>query len=265
MKINWKYFFLLVMLLYRPSTAQLDTVEFFQRVNSLYYTVESCGLQNFSMWVTSDFFRENIDSAASTQEYPWEIIWVRPNKIFFIKRPLFLTGDSTKFHLAQKLQLEMQQELKGLIIDWQRFYGGSILADLPPHYNLIALQDTILLKYESREQDKKMDVCQYFGQNGVCLKVRFKYVDSGQEIYIYPVFNYIDIKWLCSGWQVQMLENNEVSSGFIVQIFSEKINTCWLPKKIIMQLQTKKTPAIIFKREYEISNIITNRSIKVVE
>jgi len=260
-----KFLLLLLLFCYRPVTAQLDTLDFFQKVNSLYYTVESSGLQNFSMWVTSDYYKENIDTSGSFNLYPWEIIWVNPDKIFFIKRPLSITNDSTRIQEVQKLQLDMQQELRGIMIDWQRFYGGALLADLPAHYNLIALQDTIFIHYETVELGKKMEIFQYFGKNGLCFKLRFKYVDSGQEIYIYPEFSYLGNKWLCSGWEVQMLENNEVSSGFIVRIISAKINTIWLPKKIIMQVQTKAAQSMIFNREYSIVNIMINRSLKVVD
>jgi hypothetical protein len=256
---------LLCLLLSRPVPAQLDTVAFFQKVNSLYYTVESSGLQNFSMWVTSDYFRENIDSLHLLEDYPLEIIWIKPNRISFIKRPLSITSDTSKSRLIGKWQMEMYQELKGLLIDWQRFYGGGILDDLPPHYTLAVRQDTVLIRYQATEQGKKMEVCHYFGKNGLSLKLRFIYVDSGDEIHIYPVFDYLGAKWLCIGWEVQLLKNNEVSSGFIVQVFSAKTDGYWLPKKIIMQLQTRQNDTIIFKREYDIVNVMIDRPLKYME
>ena len=265
--MNWKFIFLLTVFVSRPGIAQLDTMGFFQKVNMLYYTVESSGLKNFSVWVTSDYYRSNTDTANLAREYPLEFIWIRPNKFSFIKRPLTgpKGGDSTQILLAQKLQIELYQEFKGLIFDWQRFYGSGILTDLPAHYSLTAQQDTITLKYETLEQSQKIQVSLFFGLNGLCFKVHLMYAESGQEIYIYPVFNYLGNQWLCAGWQVQILEKNEVQSGFIVEIFSEKLDNYWFPKKVIMQLQTKETTTVVFKREYYLANLIVNRSIKVLE
>jgi hypothetical protein len=264
---KYKFALMVLIVAYRPGTAQLDTLGFFQKVNTLYYSVESTGLQNFSLWVTSDYYRQKTDSTISAHEYPWELIWIRPNKMFFIRRPLPgpLGTDSAQYRLAQQLQLEMQQELKGVTIDWQRFYGGRILADLPARYDLMVQQDTITLNYETLENGQKIRVAFYFGQNGLCFKLCLTYLESGQEIFIYPAFTYLGSQWLCSGWQVQILDKNEVQSGFIVQIFSEKSESYWFPKKIIMQLQTKSTMAAIYKREYYLANLMVNRSIKLLE
>jgi len=263
--MTWRYFLLFLIILNQLSRSQVNEIEFLQTVNSLYYSLESSDLQNFSAWISSDYFRENLKDVMPNEEYPLEIIWTNPNRIFFIKRPLPVISDSVKSDMAQTLQLEMQQELKGLLIDWQRFYGGNLLAGLPAQYKLTTRSDTVLLEYETLEQGEKIQACLYFGQNGLWLKLLLKYIESPQEINIYPVFNYIENKWLCSGWQVQMLEKSEVQSGFIVQIISHKIDKYWLPKRLNMQLQTKDKKDLIYHREYNFYNVMTNRSIKVVE
>jgi hypothetical protein len=257
--------FILTVLFYRPAVAQLDTLSFFQKVHTLYYTVESSGLQNFSMWITSDYYRRNTDSTITANGYPLEFIWMRPNRMSFIKGVLNSPAgtDSAQIQQAQKLQLDMYYELKGLFYDWLRFYGSGILADLPADYNLTVRQDTVIIKYETREQGQKMRVCLYFGLNALCFKLQLTYPDSEQEIYIYPAFTYLGTKWLCSGWQVQIFEKAEVQSGFILQISSEKLDNYWFPKKITMQLQTKQIEPVIYTREYSIANIMVNRPIEV--
>jgi hypothetical protein len=262
-----KLFFLLIVLLYRPAAAQLDTMGFFQKVRTLYYTVESSGLQNFSMWLTSDYYRRNTDSTITAHRYPLEFIWMRPGRMSFIKGALINPPgvDSTQLRQAAQLQLDMYHELKGLFYDWLRFYGSGILADLPADYDLKVRQDTILIKYETLEQGQKTQVCLYFGQNALCFKLQLTYPDSEQEIYIYPAFTYPGNKWLCSGWQVQIFEKAAVQSGFIVRIFSEKLDNCWFPKKITMQLQTKQNEVKIFTREYYIANIMINRPIEALD
>ncbi len=265
--MNKKLILLLIVIFYRPAEAQLDTLGFFQKVRTLYYTVESSGLQNFSMWITSDYYRSNTDSTITAHGYPLEFIWMRPDRISFIKGALNRPpgADSTQVLQVAKLQLDMYHELKGLFYDWLRFYGSGILADLPAQYELALQQDTIFIKYETQEQGQKMRVCLYFGQNALCFKLHLAYLDSGQEIYIYPAFTYLGNKWLCSGWQVQLLEKAEVQSGFNVQIFSEKLDNYWLPKKITMQLQTKQSEAVVYTREYYIANIMVNRPIEMVD
>jgi hypothetical protein len=256
-----------MVIFYRPAAAQLDTVDFFQKVRTLYYTVESSGLQNFSMWITSDYYRSNTDSTITAHGYPLEFIWMRPDRISFIKGALNSPpgADSGQVRQVEKLQLDLYHELKGLFYDWQRFYGRGILADLPAEYELTVQQDTILIKYETQEQGQTMQVGLYFGLNALCFKLHLTYPDSGQEIFIYPAFTYLGNKWLCSGWQVQIIEKAEVQSGFIVQIFSEKLNNYWLPKKITMQLQTKQSEAVLYTREYYIANIMLNRPIEMLD
>jgi hypothetical protein len=247
--------------------AQLDSVSFLQKVKSSYYSVQSTALPNFSQWVTSDYFRERMKGVLGEGEYPLEMIWIGPDRLFFIKLPLLSAIDSIQSDAVQNLQLEMQQELKGILIDWQRFYGGEILSGVPPRSvcSLSSSRDTVLIKFEIMEQEQKIDVCFYFGENGLCLKLKLHYRESARDILIYPTFDYIDGRWLCSGWQTQIIENGDVQSGFLVQIVSEKVDRYWLPKKLNMQLQTTKIKDVVYKREYYFANTLLNRSIQLVE
>lgn len=260
-----KFILPLVILISYACQAQETGIDFLKKVNSLYYSIESTNLQNFSAWISSDYFTENLKNELPGEVYPIEIIWTSPNRLFFIKRPLPVISDTTKSNLAQNLQLELQQELKGVLMDWQRFYGGSIVAGLPPQYQQTDRLDTILIEYETIEQGNKIYACMYFGKNGLLLKLQLWYVDLAQMIVIYPGFNYVDNKFLCSGWQVQIFEQGEVKSGFSVQLISHKIDTYWLPKKLNMQLQTREKRELIYQREYNFYNVMTNRSIKVIE
>ena len=80
-------------------------------------------------------------------------------------------------------------------------------------------------------------------------------------MYIYPNFRYVDDKWLCKDWTVQIIENGEIKSGLYVKVESQKLKDYWLPKTFHLQIQTKEAPEKIFSKIYKFSNILLNKEI----
>jgi hypothetical protein len=244
--------------------AQLDEQEFFNRVNSNYYALELTELKNFSSWVTSNVFEEITNKLYEKEVYPLELIWVNPNSTYFIRRPIQPLEDSTANVNVRKAQSDLQEELRGLLMNWSRFYAGRLLANMPADFVLESKSDTVLLKFISEEGPQISETIMLFGQNGLILKMMTTDQDSSQTIEIYPEYNYTGEYWLCKGWRVQILNIDQVTSGFHVKIISKRINKYWLPSQFQMTLQSKNVKDKLFLRVYNFKNVLINRDIQIL-
>ena len=135
---------------------------------------------------------------------------------------------------------------------------------MPPDYTLETKGDTVFLRYDTLEDQEIVKNTLKFGMNGICIKTTLTYPDRNEHIDTYPVFKFTGEKWLCFGWQVQVFEGDEISTGYLVEINSQRIDKYWLPQVIKMTLQTVREKQSLFIREYYFRNILINRNIEVM-
>jgi hypothetical protein len=245
-------------------SAQLDEREFFNRVNSNYYALELTELKNFSSWITSNVFEETTTKLYQKDVYPLELIWVNPNDTYFIRRPLPPLEDSLAINHVRSAQSDLQEEFRAVLMNWSRFYAGRLLREMPADYVIESHSDTVLLKFFNEDELGMSETVMLFGQNGLVLKITTAYQDSLQTIEIYPEYKYTGEYWLCKGWQVQIAEKGEVTSGFHVKVISKRINKYWLPSQFQMTLQSKEEKNKLFIRVYNFKNILINRDIQIL-
>jgi len=245
-------------------SAQFNKSEFIYRVKTIYHSLKSTGLDNFSSWITSDIFLEALKDQSKEEVYPVEIIWKNPNLIYYIKRPLPQINDKEKLGEIQQLQVDMIQELKGLLIDWLRFSAGNILDDIPETYLITTKADTVFIEYEKFEEGKNVNVKMLFGKNGLCLKIISSYRYKNEIIILYPGYALIEDKWLCNKWMLQIYKNGEVDSGFQVSLKSRKVEDYWIPQNLTLQLQKKGIDNTWFLRDYKFRNVVLNKDLKIV-
>ncbi len=239
--------------------------EFISRVKTIYHSLSLKGLDNFSCWVTSNIFLEKTKGFFNEEEFPFEIIWKSPNKLFYIKRaiPSLTVPENQK--QVEQIKMDLLQELKGLLIDWQRFYAGNVLDDLPETHLIYSNRDTAFIQYQKYDSGKNLKIKMLFGVNGLLMKIITIYPDTREEIYIYPGYLLVEDKWLCDKWMVQMLKNGQVEGGFTVKLESRKFDKYWIPVRILMQLQKKEYNTKLFIRDYKLRNIILNKEIKILQ
>ncbi len=260
-----KFLVLTVICVFRFNAfAQINEPEFFNRVNTNYYTLELTNLNNFSSWISSNIFEETVRDLYKDEIYPIEFLWVKPNDPYFIRRPLPPLQDSLAAARVQGAQDELQQELRALLVDWGRFYSGRLLADMPTDYILETREDTVLLKFKNYNDSRESETYILFGLNGLVLQTSVVYQDSSETINTFPEYKYTGEYWLCTGWRVQILKKNDVISGFHVKVISRRIAKYWLPSQFQMELQSKEVRDKIFIRVYNFRNIRINRDIQVL-
>ena len=266
MPMKFKYNIILIFLFIIISNlnAQFNESEFIYRVKTIYHSLNLTSLDNFSSWVTSDIFLEAVKDDSKEEVYPVEIIWKNPNLIYYIKRPLPQINDKEKLNEIQQIQVDLIQELQGLLIDWLRFSAGNILDDLSETYLITTKADTVFIEYEKFEDGKNVKVKMLFGKNGLCLKIITTYDYKNEVIIIYPRYALVEDKWMCNGWMLQIYKGGDVDSGFQVSLNSRKVEDYWIPQRLTLQLQKKGIDDAWFMRDYKFRNVVLNKDLKIV-
>lgn len=246
--------------------AQFDPQVFLYRVNIYYYNLHATNLENFSSWITSDKFERNTDKIFNKEVFPLEMIWTKSNRVFFIKRPLLPVKDSTEYLYIEKLQLDLLNELKGIIRDWQWFHAGMLLEKMPKNYLLQAKNDTVFLRYESLSDSGNSTIAIDFTIKGKCLKINTTYHDKDKNIILYPSFSSYENKWLITGWIVKLFKAGKIRHECDIKIVSQKVGNYLLPDIISMN---KKTLGLSvqdknFSSIYKFRNILINKNLKVI-
>jgi hypothetical protein len=155
MKIRFVFKLLLFIIYTNPLSAQFNEAEFLYRVKTSYHSLKIAGLDNFSSWITSNIFLEATKEVSAEEIYPLEIIWKNPDLLYYIKRPLPDAGNAEKQKDLQQHQMDMIQELQGLLVDWQRLFAGNILDELPETYLIRPKEDTVFVLLNTSIKKKK--------------------------------------------------------------------------------------------------------------
>ncbi|MFC2088889.1 hypothetical protein ACFLSX_04745 [Calditrichota bacterium] len=246
--------------------AQYDEKTFFSRVNSIYHNLESTNIENFALAATSDFFEISTNEFLDNDSYfPVEVIWVSPNKMYFLKKTFPADLDTSKKKIVFQLQKDMQQGLKGILIDWQRFLGGKILDDLPENFKVTNIDDTVHVEFEAIENNIPVYMKFYFGINALCFKIETTYKNSNQKMITLPAFVLIKNKWLCTKWTVKIIKNGEIESGFIVELKSQARGESWFPLQTLITVQTKEKLNETFRRIYKFRKLEINKDLKYLD
>ena len=245
--------------------AQFNESEFLYRARTIYHSLRVTDLDNFSSWVTSNIFQEATKDISQEEIYPLEIIWKNPDRLYYIKRPLPSVGNAEKQIEIEQHQIDLIKELQGLMIDWQRFFAGNILDELPETYLIRVAEDTVIIDYELFEDGKNVKTKILYGKNGLCLKIITEYVHKNEKIYVYPGFDLVENKWLCNRWRVQIYVNNSVDSGFDIFFQSRKLDNYWVPQRLVLQLQKKGIDNTLFMRDYKFRNVVLNKDLQILK
>jgi hypothetical protein len=265
MKVRQTAILLLIIINTGIVNAQFNEAEFIYRVKTNYHSLKSTGLDNFSSWVTSNIFFEATKDVSEEDIFPLEIIWKNPDLLYYIKRPLPDAGSVEKQKEIEQHQMDLIQELQGILVDWQRFFAGNLLDELPETYLITPKEDTVFVEYELFEEGKNVKTKMIFGQNGRCLKILTNYVHKNQIIIVYPGYTIVENKWICNHWRVQIEVNQQIESGFEISLKSRKVEDYWIPQRLVMQLQKRDIDNTLFVRDYKFRNIVLNKDLQILK
>jgi hypothetical protein len=245
---------------------QFDQQVFFNRANTIYHNLSTSDINNFSVLITSDYFEYKTGKILNHDEYaPIEFIWIKPRQLHFNRKEFPSNTDSIQQTIILQLQNEMFQELRGIFIDWQRFFGENLLYDLPAKYKIDSIDDTVHISFDSYENNEPVKLKFYFGLNALCFRIETIYQNINQKIITFPSYIYVDNKWLCSEWIVKIIQNGIINSGFSVKLKSRKYKESWLPLQALIQVQTVQKLNQTFTRLYKFKKLGVNQELKSLQ
>ena len=249
-------FLLIFIFLISAARAQFDEPEFFKIIKENYYNLEDSEIDNFSAWITSSDFQKITGEFYSQEIFPLELIWVKPNDIYFIRRPLPVIADSIKNDQAIRAQRDIQLDLRNLLEDWLSFYSGRLLADMPVNYQIVSQGDSVILLFSGEEESFQLTTRLSFSTKGLLTKYEQSTRDSLVQTTIWPEYKFTGEFWLCTGWQTRV-SGRDI---YEVKVISQKTDKMWVPEKISVYNKNGEKAA----NSYDFRNVRVNRDIQVL-
>jgi hypothetical protein len=89
-------------------------------------------------------------------------------------------------------------------------------------------------------------------------------VHKNEVVYIYPGYILVEDRWICNKWAVQMYQNGQAESEFVVSLKLRKLEDYWIPQRFILQSQKRGKDNTRFIREYMFRNVVLNKDLQVL-
>jgi len=264
-----KYFHLLFILSFAViisaygQRAEFNEKDFFNNLSNSYYTLSEDKAQNFAALVTSLKFQTFADSMWKNQEiFPLQLIWFNPDDVYLSQLGVPKI-ESAKYKEYQEILDGLKLQLRGILLDLQRFYLNGLYKNITGDYKIQNNEEAVQITMQS-ETDKIVTKVKYlFGYNGLCLLNEISYPDQNKVIVIYPKFKTVKNKWLCQGWKVQTYFNGEVESGFDLELTNSFVDNKWVPSKIKIEVQKAEIKGTTFYDEIIIKNYLFDQPLEL--
>ncbi len=228
--------------------------EWMTKARHYYHTLETSEIQNFSCLFTSssflDYASQHFDSSYA---YPLKLIWLKEGRAYYVLQP-FPAGvtEKNKRDLLRQIQA-VKTQFQGFLMDWQNFLLFSPFIDIPQNAIVQYGRDSIDVHYQVGEGLALTRVEKLFTPSGLLLRVSVRMGDK--TIKNYPFYREVEGKWLCTGWDSQIYEGEEIVSGIATRLEFRKINNFWMPVRVDLMVQSKQSPgkkftSVLFLKDY---------------
>jgi len=247
----------------KAQKPNFDEKAFFENLKTSYYTLADEDVSNFIALVTSLKMQNFAKEMWQNQEvFPLQLIWFAPDVLYISQRgvPKIKKG---KYQEYQNLIEGLKIQVKGILLDLQRFYLGGLYRSISGNYVLKHNEKAIQITYTTQNKNVLTQIKYLFGYNGLCILNQIAYPQQNKIIIIYPKFKTVKNKWLCEGWKVQTYINDQVESGFNLDLTNRLVNDKWVPVKIALQVQKAEEKGKTFYDEILIKNYLFDQSIQL--
>lgn len=236
--------------------------DFFNRIQTSYYNLSTTKAKNFIALVTSATTEQLAKELWNNPEtFPLQLIWFNPNKLYLSQRGVPKIPEERKEEYEQAL-LGLKKQLRGILIDLQRFYLNGIYESIPPEYVLQHNEEAVQLTFNAGKDSLFTKIKYLFGENGLLILIQIDYPQTQKEIVIYPRFKTVKTKWLCTGWSVQNYMAGSIESGFDITITSRLEKGLWVPASLLIEVQKAETKERKYYEEIKFKNFLFNQSIE---
>lgn len=247
------------------QNVQLDEKAFFSSIKNSYYSISSSDLDNFTCLITNsgieEFGQQNWDNP---EVFPLQFIWINPDRVFLSQQGVPKL-DAEKQSVFDQKVADLKQQVKAILLDLQRFYITGIYSSISEDYILVKKKQVVEIFFDVMEDSISTRFKYTFGMNGLCLKIETVYEGQNRIITTYPSFKVIKTKWLCEGWEVQIIENEDVISGFAVALNNNFVDNVWIPTDISLEVQKKDEPGKTYVDKLKFRNYLFNQSLQLLD
>ncbi|RMI03400.1 MAG: hypothetical protein D6681_09980 [Calditrichaeota bacterium] len=227
-----------------PGTSETLT-SFRERIQSYYHFLGTEEVRNFSCKISSDFYVQFIkDKADSTYFYPLKFLWTREGGKHYILQPFPQLSDSLHREMLRRIQA-LKNILDSVVNDWEDFGILPPLSQVPEDATFSLAGDTVQVEYSLTEKGQTIGIHQTFTRGGQLGRVIWE--SGNKKITVYPLYEEVENRWVCVGWDTQYYVAGEVSSGMAVRAQLARIQEHLLPIefRIMEQSRSRKTGEII--------------------
>ncbi len=242
-KTGFSYLLLIVLLHLGTVWGQTADrwLDFRNQADEYYLVLEKTDLTNFSCYFTSSAYLNYVSSETdSNYNYPLKFVWTQEGKTYYILQPYPGMSDPKKRQQTlQQIQI-VKTEFQGFFLDFINFVIYSPFSDIPDDAEIEFSEDSVRVHYRSGEGNMVADVWKVFLPSGKLRKVRFEAGDK--RVINYPAYTEVEGKWLCVGWDSQIYQNGEISSGSATRIEYRKIDRFYMPIRVATMVQVADRP-----------------------
>lgn len=228
---------------------------FKENAKPYYYSLMAGNMQNFSCLFSTETYIKFMKSRGDTvNTYPLKLIWTRAGKIYYVLQPFpGMEKDSERPKILEKIQL-MKNQFHGFYMDWLNYLIISPLDDIPAGTSAIFRNDSVFVSYATAEEGSGATVRKRFFRSGQLIS--FEVETQYERVINYPIYEEVEGKWLCAGWDTQIYVDDEVTSGLSTRLELRKIQNDWFPIRANVLVQTVEKPgdkflSSIFLKDYE--------------
>ncbi len=242
-----------------------DERNFFKKVRDSYYTLADDNVNNFTALVTNVSLEKFAqDTWENSEIFPIQMIWFAPDRLFLSQQGV-PTLPKDKYGEYQQQIADLNQQVKGLMFDLQRFFFKGIYNSLSDDYEIsFHDEETVEIKYVFDSGVEETHIKYIFGLNGLCVKIETTYPSQNKVIITKPSFRAVKTKWLCNGWTIQTVENEKITGGFIISLKNKIKNDYWVPINIQIDVQKSEKQGVIFSDIIKIRNYLFNQPIEYI-
>lgn len=253
-----------IQILYSQSNI-FEEKQFFSDLRNSYYNLNDTNIQNFTALVTS-LKMENFakDVWKNEEIFPIQIIWFKPDRIYLAQQGI-PTLPEDKYKEYQELVEGIKQQVKAILLNFERFYITGIYYSINSTYNITHNDKYVWITSNAKNEDSDVPVKYTMGRNGLCLEIEIFYPSQNKKIIISPTFKIIKTKWLCTGWKVQNLIAEEPVSGYSLEISYNEYQSIWIPIQILINVQKKEEPGTTYYDVIKFKNYMFNQPLELQE
>ncbi len=228
--------FLLVMS--SVTVAQDDLATFKEKASQYYHTLARDDVKNFTCKISSSIYINFIKQYAdSTFYYPLKFIWTSAGNGYYALQPLPELSDSLRRETLTRAQA-LKNLWSGIVYDMQKFIIRSPLTALPENAAATFGNDTVGISFSFRDKARQITSKETFTRGGQLGRVIWIY--DTQKVVNYPKYKELGDKWLCTGWDSQVYENAQITSGIGVRVIYATLDHKIVPEQFNIVAQARE-------------------------